>query len=206
MTEESPPGKVPDEDLIGRSISGDNQAYQLLIERYQEMVNALVWRLVPDQADREEVCQDVFTRVYFKLNTFRFDSKFSTWLYTIAYRTAISSLRRKKLDTVSEDIGEEDERSSLFDSIQANSHGEHDEVEYRGISWEDVQQEISKLDIDERTAIVLFYINGCSIEEIAKITERPDGTVKNQLFRVRRKLKQRLARLLRTNNSSGHIG
>ena len=195
MVDASPLGEASDKDLIERSIEGDDLAYRLLIERYQELVNTLVWRVVPNQADREEVCQDVFTKVYFNLKGFRSDSKFSTWLYSIAYRTAISSLRKRKPDTVNQDVAELEEQGLIIESLVASST-EDDDVNYRGLRWEDVRLELDNLGVDERTAIVLYHIHGCSIEEIATITQRPDGTVKNQLFRVRKKLRHRLERLL----------
>jgi RNA polymerase sigma-70 factor (ECF subfamily) len=170
-----------DKYLIEMTIAGRDDAFQRLIQRYQDLVGQLVWRLIRSEEDREEICQDVFLKVYFKLDKFRFDSKFSTWLYTVAYRTALSFLRKKKLDT------EPFEEQKHERSVPINEESEISSL---------LQSEIAQLNVDERTAITLYYIHGCSIDEISGITEKPAGTIKNLLFRVRKKLKHRLAPVL----------
>jgi len=140
-------------------------------------VGQLVWRLIRSEQDREEICQDVFLKVYFNLDKFRFDSKFSTWLYTVTYRTALSYLRKRKLDTEPFDERIHDQSAPL----QVDD-------ELVGL----LQSEISQLNVDERTSITLYHIHGCSIDEISRVTNKPAGTIKNLLFRVRKKLKQRL--------------
>ncbi|HIG39623.1 MAG: RNA polymerase sigma factor [bacterium] len=166
-----------DKFLIEQAIAGRDDAFQQLIQRYQDLVGQLVWRLIRSEQDREEICQDVFLKVYFNLDKFRFDSKFSTWLYTVTYRTALSYLRKRKLDTEPFDERIHDQSAPL----QVDD-------ELVGL----LQSEISQLNVDERTSITLYHIHGCSIDEISRVTNKPAGTIKNLLFRVRKKLKQRL--------------
>ncbi len=164
-------------ELIEQVLKGRDDAFQVLIERYENLVWQLMLRMIPTEQDREEVAQDIFLKVYFNLSKFRFDSKFSTWLYTIAYRTALSFLRKQRMDT--EPIAE---------------------VHHEAVELTDVEQriarfltdEIGKLGLDERTTITLFHYQGCTLEEIAQITQKPVGTLKNSLFRVRKKLKEKL--------------
>ena len=164
-------------ELIEQVLKGRDDAFQVLIERYENLVWQLMLRMIPTEQDREEVAQDIFLKVYFNLSKFRFDSKFSTWLYTIAYRTALSFLRKQRMDT--EPIAE---------------------VHHEAVELTDVEQriarfltdEIGKLGLDERTTITLFHYLGCTLEEIAQITQKPVGTLKNSLFRVRKKLKEKL--------------
>ena len=170
-----------DNILIEKSLAGDDRAFSQLIQNYQNLVGSLVARIIKDTEDQEEVCQDVFTKVYFKLDKFEFESKFSTWLYTIAYRSAISFLRKKKLN--SEPY--EDEQHGIVDSGAIPREMELE------VSRQ-VAAAISQLKLEERTALTLYHFNGCTISEIATITEKPEGTIKNLLFRVRKKLQQQL--------------
>ena len=166
-----------DDILIKLAIAGSDAAFQRLVLRYQDLVAGLIWRLVRGNEDREEICQDIFVKVYFNLKKFRFDSKFSTWLYTVTYRTALSFLRKRRLST-----------EPFDDQLHAGTVALDTQDEMTAL----LQREIAQLNIDERTVITLYHIHGCSVEEISGITDRPVGTVKNLLFRVRRKLKKRL--------------
>jgi len=173
----------PDEDLVRQVLQGDHRAYEYLLARYQDSVAKFIWRLIPQSQDREEICQDVFVKVFFNLHKFRFDSKFSTWLYRIAWRTALTFLRRKRLPM--DVLGDEPELD------QASLESISDESRVRGI----IDGEISKLRLDERSIITLFHLQEMSVEEISEIIGKPGGTVKSILHRVRRKLKSRLEEL-----------
>lgn len=167
-----------DQALIHRVLDGDDSAYQLLIERYQNLVWSLLNRMVTNTDDREELAQDVFLKAYFKLKQFRFESKFSTWLYTIAYRSALSFLRKSVL--VTEPLEEQPESADETFVLEDFVAG----VQLKGA--------LDRLAIEDRTVITLYHLHSCSIEEIGTIMSKPEGTVKNQLFRARRKLKTML--------------
>lgn len=181
---------MPDEALVRAVNGGDQRAYEQLILRHQDMVARFIWRLVPVPEDREEVCQDVFVKAYMNLSKFKFDAKFSTWLYSIAYRTAISFLRKRKYET--EEFEDNDPApGTLADEVE-------DEETARL-----VQREISRLDPEERGIVTLYHVQGCGVDEIAEIMARPAGTIKSILFRVRKKLKQRLQSSLGERENEG---
>lgn len=169
-----------DQELIGKVLLGDSRAYEFLIARYQDTVAKFIWRLIPQKEDREEICQDVFVKAFFSLRKFRFESRFSTWLYRIAWRTALTSLRRKRIqfDALDKEI------DSGYRSLEAES----DDSKLARI----VEGEIRKLTVDERSIITLFHLQEVSIEEIGVIVGKPEGTIKSTLHRVRKKLKVRL--------------
>ena len=87
-----------DNEIISRVLKGEQNAYAELVNRYQAYVFTLVLRMIKTREDAEEVAQDVFVKAYRSLADFRGESKFSTWLYTIANTTSITFLRKKKLD------------------------------------------------------------------------------------------------------------
>ena len=155
------------------------RAYEQLVRRHQDMVAHFVWRIVPQEQDREEVCQDVFLKVFLNLDKFRFKSKFSTWLYSIAYRVAVSAVRRRK--HTFEDVSEVEPAGEPleFDAMAAEIN-------------QLIAREIDKLTLDERSIVTLFHIQECSIDDIAAIIDKPAGTIKSLLFRARKKMKDKL--------------
>lgn len=178
--------KTGDVALIKAVTGGDQRAFEQLVVRYQDSVARFIWRLVPSGEDREEVCQDVFIKVYLNLHKFNFDSKFSTWLYSIAYRTAVSAGRKKQYHF--------DELEDLSDEGRG-VRAMIEEVENEEVS-QLLASEIARLDVDERAIVTLFHVQECGIEEIAGIVGKPPGTIKSILFRVRKRLKDRLSTTL----------
>ena len=88
-----------DQIYVERVLKGDTNAFSFLINKYKDMVYTLALRIVKNNEDAEEVAQDSFLKAYQKISSFKGDSKFSTWLYTIVYRNAITKVRKKKLET-----------------------------------------------------------------------------------------------------------
>ena len=90
--------RTTDNEIITRVLRGEHQVYSDLVTRYQNFVFTLALRYTPVREDAEEIAQDVFVKAYKALKDFRGESKFSTWLYSIVNSTAITFLRKKKLD------------------------------------------------------------------------------------------------------------
>jgi len=171
-----------DRALVSRIISGDAQAFRLLIRQNERLVAHMVGRLIDRAEDREELCQDVFMKVYEKIGEFNFQSQLSTWVATIAYRHAINHLRKKKIPI--SDIPEEDQFTSHFIADdQTDSLAEQDTEEY-------VLKLIGHLPVQYKTVLTLYHLDGKNYTEIGEITGMPEGTVKNYLFRARNLLKE----------------
>ena len=96
---------VDDNQLVGSVLNGDMQAFKVLIDQNQRLVAHMVGRLIKNEEDREELCQDVFIKVHQKLSEFNFKSKLSTWIATIAYRLSINHLQKKNI-AIDKDIQE----------------------------------------------------------------------------------------------------
>lgn len=168
---------MDDHQLVQQVLSGSDSALKLLIERYERLVAHMVARVVDENMDREEICQDVFMKVYDKLSTFNFDSKLSTWIATIAYRTAVNFAKKKRLDEVDLDnvtfkIGEEECVAEQEDTIRF------------------IHKLVDQLPVHYKTVLTLFYLDGFSYPEIIDITGMPEGTVKNYIHRAKSKLKK----------------
>ena len=179
-----------DQIYIDRVLQGDSNAFAFLINRYKDMVYTLALKIVKSREDAEEVAQDSFLKAYQKLEGFKGQSKFSTWLYTIVYRSALTKVRKKKLETTDIDsyVLDNHKDGQDFPQLEAIKNGEQQKY---------VRQAIDNLGETDSLLITLFYLHDNSIEEIQEITEMSQSNVKVRLFRARKKLYKELSLLLK---------
>lgn len=175
-----------DIDDIARVLGGDQQAYAVLVERYQNFVFTIVLRYVKTREDAEELSQDVFVKAYRALADFKGQSKFSTWLYTIATTTCITFLRKKKLEVHSLDNENVFEAADTIDSgMKANQIEQKSKVNM-------VNEAIRMLSPGDAQVITLFYKGEQTLEEMAQILGKETNAVKVQLHRARERLKEKM--------------
>ncbi|MFT4848755.1 MAG: RNA polymerase sigma factor (sigma-70 family) [Sediminicola sp.] len=170
-----------DKQLIEQTLKGDTSSFGILVERYQNFVFTIAFRIMKVREEAEEVAQDSFIKAYESLNSFRGESKFSSWLYSIAYRKALDALRKNKKYKASEIIDDitEGEVSGIEDAL----HYLEDQERKKAI-----QDCILKLSEDEATIITLYYFQDQSVREISTITRLSEDNVKVKLYRSRKKL------------------
>ena len=175
-----------DTEIISKVLSGDQQAYAALVNRYQSYVFTLSLRFTKNREDAEEVSQDIFIKAYRALADFKGNSKFSTWLYTIVNNTCITFLRKKRLQTHSLDNDGVFEVADSMDSgLRANLVEQKSKVAM-------VNNAISLLNPDDAEVITLFYKSQQSLEEIAQILGIETNTAKVRLHRARTRLKEKM--------------
>jgi RNA polymerase sigma factor (sigma-70 family) len=175
-----------DINIIGRVLKGDHEAYSVLVSRYQNFVFTIVLRYVPSREDAEELAQDVFVKAYRALADFKGTSKFSTWLYTVTTTTALSFLRKKKLQVQSLDNEHVFEHADNIDSgMSANQIEQKSKVNM-------VNEAIKLLNPDDAQVITLFYKGEQTLDEIAQIMGKEPNAVKVQLHRARTRLKEKM--------------
>jgi RNA polymerase sigma factor (sigma-70 family) len=182
--------KLSDIELIEQTLAGDQSAYADLVKRHQRFVFTLAMRFAKSREDAEEIAQDCFIKAYKSLDSFQRQAKFSTWLYTIVYTTAMTTLRKKRVATDS--IDDED----TFVQIENKPSGYEENAENKSRTFY-VNQAISQLLPDDATIITLFYKGEQSLEEIAQTIGIDAKTVKVKLFRARQRLKEKLERNLK---------
>ncbi len=179
-----------DQIYIDRVLNGDINAYAVLVNKYKNMVFSLALNMIKNQEDAEEVAQDSFVKAYQKLESFRGEAKFSTWLYRIVYRNAISFLRKKKIITT-------DINGYVVDNHKSESHlGAIDNLKQEE-QRKYVNFIISKLGKEDASIITLFYLNENTIEEIEAITGLSQSNIKVKLHRLRKKLYHELSLVLK---------
>jgi RNA polymerase sigma factor (sigma-70 family) len=175
-----------DSEIIGQVLSGDQQAFAGLVNRYQNYVFTLVLRFTKSREDAEELAQDIFIKAYRSLADFRGASKFSTWLYTIVNNTCITFLRKKKLEIHSLDNEKVFEVADSQDSgFSANQVEQKSRVAM-------VNKAIALLGPDDAAVITLFYKGEQSLEEIAQVLGVEINTAKVRLHRARARLKEKM--------------
>ena len=183
--------KLTDIELITLALAGNQAAYADLVKRHQRFVFTLALRFAKGREDAEEITQDCFVKAYRNLAQFQGGSKFSTWLYSIAYTTAMTFLRKKKLDTTS--IDNED---TFIQLENASGSMDNNLAENRSRSFY-VNQAIEALMPDDAMIITMFYKGEQSLEEIAKAMNMETNAVKVKLFRARQRLKDKLEQSLK---------
>lgn len=175
-----------DNEIISKVLSGDHQAYAVLVNRYQNYVFTLTLRMVKNREDAEEIAQDVFIKAYKYLADFRGASKFTTWLYTIVNNTCISFLRKKKLDIHSLDNEKVFEAANSVDSgMRANMVEQKSKLAM-------VSNAIGLLNPDDAQIITLFYKAEQSLEETAEVLGIETNAAKVRLHRARTRLKEKM--------------
>lgn len=182
--------------LIDEILGGNHRAFATFVDRYQRLVSHIVFRMVSNQADREDICQEVFVKVYHNLGGFEFGSKVSTWVGRIAYNTCINYLQKKKVPLI-DDLAAYEEGQSALESAADPSETPDVIAETRDL-FERVQSEMEHLPPQYRAVLTLYHLDEMAYDEIVEVTGLPMGTVKSYLFRARQILKDRLRKKYRT--------
>jgi len=163
-------------DLIPRILSGDAHAYAELVRRYQHMVYTVCHRVLRNAQDAEEATQDSFVKAYQHLAGFSGNAKFSTWLYSIAYRTAISQGRKRQLDTTE------------LDGMQQHPAAENSPTGERAELRKVLDDALAQLNAEDASILSFFHLEEMSVEEIVTVTGLGASNVKVKLHRARKKL------------------
>jgi RNA polymerase sigma factor (sigma-70 family) len=175
------------DQAIRKVLKGDREAFGEIVEKYQKLVMHIVFRMVRGNPDREDICQDIFVKVYQNLSRYRGEAKLSTWIAKIAYNTCLNHLEKRKKDHTNRSL-DENEPHILYDNT---SDAPDDYIESRDIR-RIVQQEMKNIPPRYRVILSLYHMDNLGYREIGEIMNMPEGTVKNYLFRARQKLKNLL--------------
>lgn len=183
-----------DEALIRQVRDGKDEAFNLLVRRYQNRVYSLVHRIVNIPQEVEDVAQEVFVTLYRSLPNFRGDCAFSTWLYRVTVnhcKNRLKYLQRRNFHRAQE-IEETAEKDFQAHTSMALADPEQQLI---GRQLEEcIQRELNQLEEEYRIVLILRDIEHLAYEEISEITELPLGTVKSRLHRARSALKERMER------------
>lgn len=166
---------------IQRIQAGDVRCFACLLDKYSRPIHSLILKVTQNKEDAEELAQDTFMKAFKNLSSFKGDCSFSTWIYRIAYNTAISSVRKKRHEFLTI---EEATLDNVSEEEAANLFGQTESTE-RILRLEAA---LGQLPPDERALILLFYWKEKTIEEMVSITGLTASNVKVKLYRIRKKL------------------
>lgn len=169
--------------------NGDPSSYSFLVNRYKDMAYTIALKILKSTEDAEDAAQESFIKAYQQIYSFQGNAKFSTWLYTIVYRTSITRLHRNRIETFSID------ESLHEDYVYDYSDSQLEQLQNTERSAF-VRQAIQKLPESESLLITLFYLNENTIREIEEITGMSESNIKVKLFRARKILEKELQFLL----------
>ena len=182
-----------DQQLVDLCLAGQTEAFGQLVERYQDRLFHSLIPLLKSRDDARDIAQDAVLQAYQKLDSYRGEAAFHTWLYRLAINTAMSFLRRRRrkttsIESVGKNIGEE----------PADQHAEADPdvPVIRAEQRELVHNALAELPDDYRIVLILKEFEGLRYDEIVELVDCPLGTVRSRIHRGRLELAERLGRML----------
>jgi RNA polymerase sigma-70 factor (ECF subfamily) len=175
-----------DAELVQQVLIGNENAFRFLVAKHERLVLHVVGRVIQQEEEVEDICQEVFLKIFRKLKKFRGESKLSTWIARIAYNTSISHIR--KINRRGEQSLDENPEFTAWEKDTAVTQKIVEKEEAKKYLLEAIE----KLPVNYRTVLTLFHLEEFSYKEIEEITEMPEGTIKSYLSRARKLLKERL--------------
>ena len=168
----------PDHSCVQATLSGDLRAFDTLVERYRDVVFRVTARILGSDEEAEDATQETFLRAFHRLERYRGDGPFRTWLLRIAHNTAVTHLTSRRtaaqpLDGVQEDVAAAAAQGGPAERLERRERLSRLDTKVKGLSP------------DHRAVLVLRDIEGLSYDEIAQVTDSPVGTVKARLHRAR---------------------
>ncbi|MGH8247218.1 MAG: RNA polymerase sigma factor [Gammaproteobacteria bacterium] len=178
----------PEVALIKRAQAGEEEAFRLIVERYQAKVFSIIHGILRNRNDAEDIAQQVFTKIYFSLRKFNFRSALVTWIYKITVNECYDYLRKQKVRklTYESDLNEDDLRR--VDNMEDTRRNPAEAIDRRTELREYVVRLLDKLSEEERHLLIMKEVEGYPVEELARMVSMNENTVKVKLFRARQKL------------------
>lgn len=174
--------ELTDYEIVQLCLKGSEDAFAEIVNRYKKLIFTVVYRMMNDREEANDIAQEVFIKIYRSLDRYNPQYKFSTWSVKIATNLCLDILRKKKLNTVSVD-----------EMVQMPAHEETPEVSYlRAERKQQIKDAIDSLPEKYKLPIVLFHERGLSYDEICKALDEPLSIVKNRLHRARHMLRGKL--------------
>jgi RNA polymerase sigma-70 factor (ECF subfamily) len=168
--------------LISQIVEGHKEIFRLLVKRYQQAVHSIGLSFFRNAEDAADFTQDVFLKAYRSLASFRGKARFSTWLYRIAYNTAVNGITRRK------------EYRSLAEEAPGTENTPEQQVLRMAVK-DAVMQAVRELPEKYRVCVDLFFFYDRSVREIRVITGFPENTIKSHVFRAKKLLREKLEAL-----------
>ncbi len=193
-----------DLELVSTFKNGEQSSFDKLIKKYKDRIYRIIFMIIQDKSEADDITQEVFLRAFLKINTFRAESSFFTWLYSIAINECRHALRKKKGMLISIDsVLQADDNLKLGDILKSNEESPESRL-IREEQIEMLNRIINMLPDKYKTVYVLKIIDGLSYKEISEILNISIEKVKVWLFRAREKLDEKIRPLYETHGLGGN--
>lgn len=183
--------------LIKKAQKGDVGAFEKIINMYQSVVYSISYRYADNRFEAADMAQEIFLKMFRTINSFRFKSKFSTWVYRVATNTCLDLIKRngneEAMNALPFDGGFEDSAGNTNAPEVPDTRYMPERIAEMSEKRDAVNKAIGRLSDDYRTAVILRDIRGLSYDEIAEITDCSVGTVKSRISRARKNLREILS-------------
>jgi RNA polymerase sigma-70 factor (ECF subfamily) len=181
--------------LVRRIQAGDEMAFREIVERYQAKVFSIIYGILRNRNDAEDIAQQVFAKIYFSIKGFDFRSSLLTWIYKITVNECYDYLRKKKVRRLvyESDFTEEESQRMERSELGADHQPQMDETLARR---DLVMKLLAKVSEEDRQLLLLKEVEGLSVEELASVTGMNENTIKVKLFRARQKLAKAAQRIM----------
>lgn len=182
-----------DEDLARRAQQGDQDAFEVLVKRYEKQIFSMAYRLIGDYDEAADLAQEAFLRIYRMLDRYDPEKRFFSWMYRVAQNTCLNALARRPANVVPVEQAEE-----YFSDTEPGNTPEPEQNYLNQELRQNIDRAISELPDNYRDVVYLRYIEDLSYQQIAELLTLPLSTVETRLFRGKKLLQQRLKALLQT--------
>lgn len=166
---------LDERDLVARCQADDDAAFAELVERYKNLVYAMIYRMVPDRSQVDDLAQEVFIKVHRGLPYFRGEARLSTWIYRIVANVCVQERGRRRELTAREDLPERSAADGAFAEFELRDR---------------LEKAIAQLPEHYRLLIAAHYLKGVQYEALAETLNLPLGTIKTHLYRAKRQLRE----------------
>ena len=189
--------ETPEAEIVRRTQAGDEEAFRQLVERHRSKVFSIIYGIVRNRNDAEDIAQQVFAKIYFSIKGFDFRSALITWIYKIAVNQCYDYLRKQKVRKLvyESDLGEDDART-MENSALAVEKTPAISVQMERRDY--LARLLSKVSEQERLLLIRKEVHGLSVQELAEETGLNENTIKVKLFRARQKLVKAAAKMNRS--------
>jgi RNA polymerase sigma-70 factor, ECF subfamily len=189
-------------ELVRRAQARDEMAFREIVERYQNKVFSIIYGILRNHNDAEDIAQQVFAKIYFSIGNFDFRSSLLTWIYKITVNECYDYLRKKKVRKLVYESDFTEEESGRLNNVESPNETKGP-VDQRLADRDLVMKLLSKVSEEDRNLMLLKEVEGHSVEELAVMTGMNENTIKVKLFRARQKLVKAAQRLMKKGGRPG---
>ena len=190
MLQVTRPGPMTvDKELIQRCQQGDQAAFEVLVKKHERRVFGLVYQMVRQPSEVEDIAQEVFTKIYFSLPKFRIEACYEAWLYRITVNQCYDYLRKRKREAQVTESDLSEEEAAFFERFGSITQPRYLDISKRLEIRQTAERLLSVLPPKDRSLLILKEIEGLSIEELTQIFKSSASAIKLRLFRARNQLK-----------------